>query len=456
MEEFEGGGFAGGNASGSAANSPDPQSPAFGSSVGQEKLQKVLDTVAKMKQVRRRSLRLSFSHSPFCSQPIQDLELVAAEFRSSESQIHLTVPSPPPGPSTSPSNSNGNGGASKFRGFLGKRSNSTSQPRDTPPPFVARAGGRSPSFSSGSSASTAPVLPPIAGLGSVVAEPQALPQGSGATLSPPSPQAPFYDARSSISQPPSNDLLLRQLQNAIATLKAQHEELTTAVSTLSRPSNPSSHPYESFDRSMSPSPFAAYSRTHSSSSGLGFHGAHTRNAPSRASSSRASFSSFFSAHEGGDENWQDVAAVPGEFILEEEENGRSGRESSPEEYGDAYASSPRLGESDRRTSGGSTTTEEEEESEGEDTDDGEATDEEYREGEEDDRATISGRSSPSPPTSPAAAATAGVGNALLLQKSVQRRTLLPSPVAGDEFSMLGMLRKNVGKVRFSPLPFRSF
>ena len=33
--------------------------------------------------------------------------------------------------------------------------------------------------------------------------------------------------------------------------------------------------------------------------------------------------------------------------------------------------------------------------------------------------------------------------------AVQRRKVLPHPVAGDEFSMLGMLRQNVGKVRLA-------
>ncbi|GAA5879315.1 hypothetical protein JCM8547_000661 [Rhodosporidiobolus lusitaniae] len=427
---IEGGGFVGGNLFPTQQSPEEKESSSFagGAAGGEEEMKKVLELLSGMKQ------------------PIHDLELVASELRTAEAQAHITSPSHL---SSSPHGHNG-GNGSKFRGFLGKRSNSTSQPRDVPAPFANSH--RSPSFSSASP----PVLPPIPGIGPTQSEPQQLSSTSSSTLSPASaisptsPNQSYFDAvpSHSPSSSPSNDLLLRQLQTAISTLNSQHEQLTIAIHSLPRPP---SHPYLSHDqplhhggeRSFSPSfspahsPFLASS--YRSPSGLGFHPSHTRNAPSRASSSRASFSSFFSAQEG--EGWEE--AIPGEFVLEEEET-RS-RESSPE--------MDRRGEGQGGGAGGrgrsETITEsaysaEEEDSEGEDTDgeeefvDGSATD-------EDDRATIGGGASPS--TSVEGGSSSFSSSALVLEQGtdVRRRTQLPSPVAGDEFSMLSMLRKNVGK-----------
>ncbi|BGP18444.1 hypothetical protein JCM10213_003177 [Rhodosporidiobolus nylandii] len=378
------GGYVGGLPS--AVNSPDL---AGGALDGEVERQKVLDELAKIKQ------------------PLRDLELIAQGFRHAESQPH--VPSPAQ-LSASPSvngfgNGNANGG-SKFRGFLGKRSNSTSQPH---PPSLLNSH-RSVSFSAASSSSNGPpTLPPIPGI-PTTNEPQPLPP----SFSPTSPDSSYFDARSSFSGTPPNDLLLRQLQSAIASLKLHHDQLTAAVHAL--PRSPPPHPYFGHDRPLSPLGSPHITRSHSA---LGFHPGHTRNAPSRASSSRASFTSFFSATEGDD--WQDT--IPGEFVLAEEEE--SSREGS-------QAPSPDRRRRESEISEGESTIAEFE-SEGEDYDSGEETEEEFVDGQdEDDRATISGEASSS-------------GSALASGMQVQRRQQLPSPVAGDEFSLLGMLRKNVGK-----------
>ncbi|GAA5973443.1 hypothetical protein JCM11641_006463 [Rhodosporidiobolus odoratus] len=377
-------------------------------------MQKVLDELSKMKQ------------------SIHDLELVSKDLHQPES--HLQVPSPPQ-VSTSLSNSgNGNGNAnghsSKFRGFLGKRSNSTSQPRDMPAAFISS---RSSSFSSAVSvlppSAGPPTLPPIPGI-VTTNEPHHLPSA----FSPPSPEVAHFDSRSPQHMSPSHvsELVARQLQATIATLRASHEQLSTAVHALPRPAPP--HPYLSHDSPLSPTPgFGTFAR---SNSGLGLQLGHTRAGPSRASSSRASFSSFFSAQEG--EDWQD--AVPGEFVLAEEEEPGSTistrRSDSPEEDRRMVDSGERRRQNSSTIAESPSESEEEEEAS-----DGEETEEEFVDGNEEDRATISGSASPA-------------GSAVLAAKQVQRRTQLPSPVAGDEFSLLGMLRKNVGKVRlsFSLLP----
>ncbi|GAA5908541.1 hypothetical protein JCM6882_001294 [Rhodosporidiobolus microsporus] len=386
--EIDDGGFVGGNLSAKA--SPELGGP--GAVGAQAELQKVFAELDNMKQ------------------PIRDLELVCAELRQGDS--HLNVPTPPQ-MSTSPSGSNGNG--SKFR-FLGKRSNSTSQPH---PPVLNTQ--RSPSFSSASGPQGPPVIPPIPGL-------QHDAQNLPSAFSPTSPASSYFDARPSLSPPHSNELLLRQMNSAIAALKQSHAQLVSAVHTLPRLAHP--HPYQSFERPLSP--LASPSYHNRTNSGLGFHPGHTRGAPSRASTSRASFSSFFSAHEGGEE-WHD--AVPGEFVLAEDEEGQRRTGGYDDDEVEPASGQRRVSEA---TSEG-TSTYVESPSEDEDSDGGEETEEEFVDGEDtDDRATISGSTA-------AGGSKASSSSALEGAQEVQRRAQLPSPVAGDEFSMLSMLRKNVGK-----------
>ncbi|BGP33988.1 Oxysterol-binding protein 3 [Rhodotorula toruloides] len=285
------------------------------------------------------------------AQPMADIESLARELRQSSSpppppaqQVTNSQLSVSPG-SLSPAPNNSSGSGSKFR-FLGKRSNSTSQP-----------GPKSP----------------------VAEEPS------------------YFDAKSTPSGGGTQDLLLRQLQTAISALRQSHADLSTAISSLSHPTFP--------PRAGSP---VYASRSH----------------PTRASS-RASFSTFFSV-ENGSEDWFD--AVPGEFVLEEEERRRG------------------VGQGDE---------EEEEEDEEEDEDDGEEKIEERNgssggeastvvEDEEDDESGDDDDAETTRAPSPTGAGSS-VANGLQEGTQVQRRKQLPSPVAGDEFSMLSMLRKNVGK-----------
>ncbi|GAA6043860.1 hypothetical protein JCM8097_001192 [Rhodosporidiobolus ruineniae] len=435
--ETPGGGFAGG-----------VQSPELGGGpgVGSEELQKVYEALGKMQQ------------------PIHDLELVCTELRQAEqhqqqTHSHLAVPSPPQLP-TSPSNGNGNG--SKLRGFLGKRSNSTSHPRDLPHPV---AGSRSPSFSAASTSSHAssttaagpPILPPISGISSQSVQKQDPSAGLPSAFSPASPESPaYFDARPGIpSSPPalhppaashSNDLLLRQFQSALSVLRNSHDELVTALHSLPRtPTHPyQQHPYQSSPLA-SPSAAAYASR---SPSGLGFVPSH-RHAPSRASTSRASFSSFFSAHEGAGDEWHDAASIaggvlPGEFVLAEEPASyddpsslsSSGSAAADEERRRARETSP----------GASSGSSDSEASEGEDYESGEETEEEFHDDRaaaaSSDTATLSGREGQKKDEGGAASSSSLIA---LQGKQVQRRSQLPSPVAGDEFSVLSMLRKNVGK-----------
>ncbi|BGP01955.1 Oxysterol-binding protein 3 [Rhodotorula toruloides] len=286
------------------------------------------------------------------AQPMADIEALARELRQSSS------PPPPPAQQTvttsqlsvSPGSlspappSTGSGSGSKFR-FLGKRSNSTSQP---------------------------------------------------GPKSPISEEPCYFDAKSTPSGGGTQDLLLRQLQTAISALRQSHADLSTAISSLS------SHP----PRAGSP---VYASRSH----------------PTRASS-RASFSSFFSV-ENGSEDWFD--AVPGEFVLEEEERRRGVSQGDEEEEDEDDEEEEAKTEERSGSSGGEASTivedEEDDESGDEEDDDAETT-----------RAP-----------SPAGEGGAGSSVAKGLQEGtqVQRRKQLPSPVAGDEFSMLSMLRKNVGK-----------
>ncbi|GAA6000749.1 oxysterol-binding protein related protein OSH3 [Rhodotorula paludigena] len=391
---LDGGGFKGGNVLAHGGQG--------GQLGGKEEVEKVLEALARM------------------NQPIADIDLLAQELARPEQAQQLSVS--PTGMNGATAGSGG-GGGSKFR-FLGKRSNSTSSPH---PPT---SGLRSPSFS-GASAS------PSGGT------------SSSATLAVPTSPSPeeqqrqnstYFDANTSLgtsspphtfssSATPNNELLQRQLLSAIATLKHTHSDLARAVHAL--PAALSASSPSGTERSASPSIGAYASRsppTSLSSPGGSFYPSHGR------ASSRASFSSMWS--DGGTEDWHD--AIPGEYFDEDSqlteepgelssspESGRGAREGSSGSEVGRHRVAGEAGVGDTSTE--ASTFGEEDESEEEDVEGGEETDDE-----EDESAAPPARSAE--------------GSALLQQGgTVQRRAQLPAPVSGDEFSMLGMLRKNVGK-----------
>ena len=373
--------------------------------------------------------------------------MLAQELRQADQTPHQPPPTPQqqqqhlvPPAQGSPQPSQSNGG-SKFR-FLGKRSNSTSAP----------SGARSPSLSGSHGAAHGQPTPLNLNGGA---------QGgsvSGTTLLSTSPT--FDDAfdgkpSSASSSSQGNDALLRQLSGAVATLKHQHAQLALAVRALpamsSSPASPTSPGGSSSSdlygsaRATSPTgaPSAggvsALAGPYASRSAAGFYPSHTRGAPSRASS-RASFSSLWS--DGGSDDWHDaMAAVPGEFVDEDSVvEGASAAAGDEGDEGEGRESSP---ERERSTvgEGASTVDEDEDEDSGGETEDEAESDRHAATRRVEGAAAAGEQGSPRGTDSAAAALQSG--------KDVKRRSQLPAPVSGDEFSMLSMLRKNVGKVRSS-------
>ncbi|KAI5477524.1 oxysterol-binding protein [Pseudohyphozyma bogoriensis] len=196
----------------------------------------------------------------------------------------------------------------------------------------------------------------------------------------------YFDVKPnpSLGSPNGDSPLSKQLAIAIATIKAQQELLAETINrvTVSHASSTS--------REYSPL------RTYASRSSAAF-----VRAPSRASS----------IHSGETQDFYEDA-LPGEFILEEEasdeEDVEEGESSGEERYSDTSFAS----------------VEEEEEGRGG-----------HHEKEETEvEARQSGE-------------TEGEGETMTISEGMQvkRREQLPAPISGDEFSMLGMLRKNVGK-----------
>ncbi|GAA6020768.1 hypothetical protein JCM8202_004570 [Rhodotorula sphaerocarpa] len=326
--------------------------------------------------------------------------------------------------------------------------------------------------------------------------------GSSTTTAVPSPAPPSAHTE-------NTQALARQLDEAISVLKATHAELIGAVqalpvyeptaaapgpatapqqrgsgsggdgsptATATTPTGAYAGPF-SFPAAASgpfvsspsspPSPSGRSGRSFSLSRGYSYHTTHTRNALSRASSSGASFVSALNGGGGGGEEWFD--AVPGEFVFEEAEaEAERGGSAKIAEEGDAQSSDG----------------EEEEDGVGRDFEDAEAVvvaeEEDEDSGAEDGedpgrvRAPDGGRERPGVEEEEdeqvkamllPAAAVAGQDEppqgacadeqqpeqqqqqqqAQAQLVKVQRRKQLPHPVAGDEFSMLGMLRKNIGK-----------
>ncbi|GAA5840651.1 hypothetical protein JCM9279_007390 [Rhodotorula babjevae] len=389
----------------------------------EEAVEKVLDALGKL------------------NQPIADIEMLAQELR----QADQTQSQPPPTPQQqqhlvppaqgSPSQNNG---GSKFR-FLGKRSNSTSAP----------SGARSPSF--GGSHGAAHGQPTPLNLNGGAPSNSV----SGTTLLSTSPTFDdAFDSKPSSASASSqgNDALLRQLSGAVATLKHQHAQLALTVRALpamsaspASPTSPgggSSSDLYGSARATSPSSapsaggVSALAGPYASRSAAGFYPSHTRGAPSRASS-RASFSSMWS--DGGSDDWHDaMAAVPGEFVDEDSVVESAGAGAGDEgDEGEGRESSPER-ERSMLGEGASTVDEDEDEDSGGETEDEVESDREAATRRDEGAAAAVGEQGTS--RGPDAAA-----SALQSGKDVKRRSQLPAPVSGDEFSMLSILRKNVGK-----------
>ncbi|CEQ42845.1 SPOSA6832_04710, partial [Sporobolomyces salmonicolor] len=390
-------------------------------------------------------------------QPIRELESVLLELRSQE--LHMSSPSQQL--STSPTSSSpmlshdsrsASHSGGKFR-FLGKRSNSHSSPSHLPnqtfhlreasgsgstlgPPNSSVPPSRSASYSNG-----APFIPIPSAISTPTNSGFPLPNGSNTGGSDndysdarPSPSAAPVSAVATAASPSS---VLFQFSHALATLKASQDALTPADQTtaFNLGSPASSNSTLGSPPPVNGGPLYA-SRSANGSSG-GFYPTH-RSTPSRASS-RASLGSFFSVEGGDEEYWHD--AVPGEFVLEEDQDldqtgsgSGSGSDSDSEEDEDE----------DEEAEGGSSGSEGADKGKGagqthrnrrsmiveesEEYDEDEETDEEAMQAEE---------------TSHRRKSTKEDGVEAL--QEVERRTQLPAPVSGDEFSLLSVLRKNVGK-----------
>ncbi|GAA5985907.1 hypothetical protein JCM10908_006328 [Rhodotorula pacifica] len=402
---------------------------------------------------------------------------VGGSLSTSPTQLHLSpLAAAAASNASSSTNSSGGGSGSKFR-FLGKRSNSTSAQQPAPPasssssPAQLLSGPgvlRSPTFSSTSSSS--PTFVSGSGSGAVgagIAIPPSSaggvqPQRSDSTVSHNSSSAGAashpHDQPDHHRHPAERQAWSRSLNEAITALKATHAELIAAVQALplvipppSSSSTTHAHAQGQAAKSRAYSPpgsptralarSAPYQRTHG-------HG-HTRAAPSRATtiasmhSSRASFVSALGWGEDGSDEvgtlgggggerereqyWFD--AVPGEFVLEDEQAGAA----LVGEGGDGQGSPPMQAQLQG------------DEMQGEGEGSGVAAKEGTEPGEE---AHVLPESEDEDSGDEAADATAVQTGTNLHDAEVGpvvRRKVLPHPVAGDEFSMLSMLRKNVGK-----------
>ncbi|POY70664.1 hypothetical protein BMF94_6328, partial [Rhodotorula taiwanensis] len=240
---------------------------------------------------------------------------------------------------------------SKFR-FLGKRSNSTSQPQPPPPALILGRGARSPTVASTPAITPGAATPKTAAAtttGPTFAIQQQQPQAPPGFLQPQQQRSNSVASVSTTATSVSSSVTLsggggrpdealtRQLNEAIAVLKSTHAELIAAVQSLplvtpvaTTPSSAAPAP-PSNSAATAPDPVGDLERPPTPGSPTGilnrsfpYSKTHTRQQPSRASSSRASFVSTVygpgsgGAGGGGDE-WFDAVAVPGEFVLDEEE-----------------------------------------------------------------------------------------------------------------------------------------
>ncbi|GAA5959728.1 hypothetical protein JCM3765_000078 [Sporobolomyces pararoseus] len=409
------------------------------------------------------------------NQPIHELELILQELRTTTSSPHFSpnLSSSPTSTSylspdsrsssriTESSTSTNSSGGTLLR-FLGKRSNSQSGSSSTPassmlsvnPSATSSNGGappavspRSTSFSSNRkpsfSSSNAPPSPSY-----IIDQSNAsTPTGNG--------NDDFFDA---VSTPP-NALLLQRFTTVLETLRSTHSSLLDNLRSLppfppslysSQVTSPSVgfNPAFSFGGTGSNSPLSPNvppPTQYASRSAQGFYPTH-RGTPSRASS-RASFSSFFSADEG--EGWDDASSsiIEGEFVLNDEEEEEED-EDGDDDQGDRTTvgrksdETTRVGQdedAERVTEGEAlsasalrrrrSTIAEEPEDEEEGFDRGEETDEEVMAEEEKKKA--GGRKRSQTTTSS-------------YDQKVERRKKLPSQ-SGPEEGLLGLAKQVIGK-----------
>ncbi|GAA5890800.1 hypothetical protein JCM5296_003422 [Sporobolomyces johnsonii] len=400
-------------------------------------------------------------------QPIRELETVLLELRSQE----LHTPSPTQQLSTSPTLSSpmlshdsrsASHSGGKFR-FLGKRSNSHSSPSHLPnhashlrevsgsgstlgPPNSSVPPSRSASYSNG-----APFIP-IPSATSTLSN-SGVPSTGGSNSG--HSDNEYFDARTSPSAAPvsafpaaaSPSSVLFQFSHALATLKASQDALIQTLHSLP-PLAPTPPPLAPAFNLGSPSSSnstlgsppavngggSVYASRGTNGSSGGFYPTH-RSTPSRASSSRVSLGSFFSVEGGDEEYWHD--AVPGEFVLEEDQElgpagsgsgSGSDSDSEDDDEGEVEGGSSGSEGTEKRKAAEhgkrrSTIVEEPDEY-----DEDEETDEEVMQAEERRHRRKSTKE-----------------DGVEAVQEVQRRTQLPAPVTGDEFSLLSVLRKNVGK-----------
>lgn len=207
---------------------------------------------------------------------------------------------------------------------------------------------------------------------------------------------------------PTPDALVRQLGQSLSHLKAQHDQLTSLIPALAA----SLLRQEQLHQFQQQQHHLQLTRPSSALANL----PHSSRYPSRAHStayggngsihggSRAS--SFSMASEETEEYYEDArTGIPGEFFLKEEEEDREKvlEEEDEGEEDDEYGDDEEIYEEDAY--------------------------------EEDETRKIQDE----------VEARGAVGDQSTTMM-VERRKALPAPASGEEFSMLGMLRKNVGKV----------
>lgn len=314
---------------------------------------------------------------PALSQPLQDLDALLGEFKQQDFAANLNssphssaTPTPSANPSPTPNRPHGPSSAFRFLGS-GRRASAAGS-RDRPSSLSIPS--PVPSATATSTSTSGPNRT------SQLLEPShPLRRGSGASNDSGTSGAEYFDAK------PTAEQLVRMYAHALAALKVQHHELARAVRAAQEAQAPAlggagGRGGEREREREETGPLGL--RTYAGRSSAAYH----RHTPSRASS--------FSIA-SGETDYED--ALPGEFVLEEED---SASDKSSEEEGEKDS--------------------DEEEEEGNSSYDSAGP------------SPQGGTPNPAAPTATAAG-------------PVVRRSQLPHPIAGDEFSMLGLLRKNVGK-----------
>ncbi|GAA6063651.1 hypothetical protein JCM10212_007051, partial [Sporobolomyces blumeae] len=305
--------------------------------------------------------------------PLQELDTILHELRSAPPSPQFTpklssspsgtgflsardnrVPPPQQGNGASSQHGSGSssGGSGMFR-FLGKRSNSQSagssskEPNPTPsssslgvPSSSSQSLGVSPSPSPRSASFSSGRTPSFS---SSTGPPAYLVSNSDPSTPTGGPDDKFYDA--SVATPDA--VLCQRFAAALDQLRSTQASLVESLGLLAASQLASSQPPGTLNPSFTFGSPLSPSSTRSSSSLSSpplvpnhhyasrsvhlaqgnFYPTH-RASPSRASS-RASFTSFFSADEGGD--WDDAASgIEGEFVLDDESSEPTGAESDDE------------------------------------------------------------------------------------------------------------------------------